>query len=267
MGFCKSEPLPHTKENLVKTNKHIMLTGSSYRAIASKEMPLRKMPVISSKGKVTHVEMGKLIPGMSTISTACLKAASREYHISPDIKDYNFALIPALVSDIPNVNMQAVPAKELLAFLPEHGCQSYRTYVGKCLFMEHDNQDPRKSLGIILDASIVPVKKYGISRVLVLAAYDRSKSAQAARLCLRNDTCYSMGCLCTSLTCSVCGGIQGPAVPRTCTCYDTNITDLLSFGKVKNGVLHYMKAKAPVFFEQSIVSIPAEFSCYNGESL
>lgn len=245
--------------------KHIILTGSSYRSIVSVEMPTKKLPVIASRGQVTHVEMGKLIPGMSTISTSCLKAAASEYNISPNIQDYNFALIPALVSDIPNVNMQAIPARELLKFLPEHGCQSYKTYVGKCLFQEHDNQDPKKSLGIILDASMVPVKKYGVSRVLVLAAYDRSKNARAASKCLDPNTCYSMGCLCTSLTCSVCGGIQGPAVPRTCTCYDSNITDLSSFGKVKNGILHYMKANAPVFFEQSIVAVPAEFSCYSGE--
>lgn len=252
----------------MKINKNqVLLTGSSYKAVASTEMPVRKLPIIASKGQVTHVEMGKLIPGMSTISTSCLKAASSEYHISPDIKDYNFALIPALVSDIPNVNMQAIPARELLKFLPEYGCQSYRTYVGKCLFQEHDNQDPTKSLGIILDASMIPVKKYGISRLMILAAYDRSKNARAAKKCLNTNTCYSMGCLCTSLQCSICGGIQGPAVTRTCTCYDTNFSDLASFGKVKNGVLHYMKGMAPIFFEQSIVNIPAEATCYNGEVL
>ena len=254
--------------------KHIVLTGSAYNAIAFKEMPTRKIPLIATKGRVTHVEVDKLLPGiatlapgMSTVSTSCLKAAAAEYHISPNIADYNFALIPALVSDVPNVNMQAIPAKELMRFLPEHGKQSYKTYVGKCLFQEHDNQDPKKSLGIILDASLVPVKKYGVARLVILAAYDRGKNAKAAKRCLDPTTSYSMGCLCTALQCSICGGLQGPAISRTCTCYDTNFTDLASYGKVKNGVLHYMKGQAPVFFEQSLVSTPAEATCYNGEVL
>lgn len=245
----------------------ILITGASTYSVAAKGMPLRKPPVISQNGRVTHVEVDKLIPGASTVSTACLKAAAPVYHISPDIRDYNFALIPALVSDIPNVNMQAMTTKELLRFLPDHGCQSYRTYVGKCLFREHDNQNPEKSYGIILDASIHPVRKYGLSRLFILAAYDRTKSARAAKAALDPKTCYSMGALSKSLQCSVCGGFQGPAIARTCTCYDTNFNDIRSFGQVRNGVLHYMKAMAPVFFEQSIVATPAEVTCYNGESL
>lgn len=248
-------------------NGKLLLTGSVTNSVAAKEIPVHKPPVITANGKVTHLEVDKLIPGMSTISTSCLKAAAPHYHISPDIRDYNIALIPALVSDIPNVNMQAIPTRELLAFIPEYGCQSYKTYVGKCLFQEHDNGNPEKSFGIILDASIKPMPKYGISRVFILAAYDRSKSAKAAKACLDSKTCYSMGCLAKELVCSVCGGIQGPAVPRTCTCYDTDYTKLYSFGQIRNGVLHYMKAKAPVFFEQSIVATPAEYSCFGSEGM
>lgn len=251
----------------------VLLTGSAYNALAFSEMPTRKAPLIASKG-VMHIELDKLLPGassvmpgMSTVSTACLKAAAAEYHISPDIKDYNIALIPALVSDIPNVNMQALQAKELIRFLPDYGCQSYKTYVGKCLFQEHDNLDPRKSLGIILDASMAPVKKYGVARLSILAAYDRSKNARAAKRCLSPDTAYSMGCLCTTLQCSICGGVQGPAIERTCTCYDTDFKILASYGKIKNGVLHYNKGLAPLFFEQSIVNVPAEATCFNGEVL
>lgn len=245
----------------------IFLTGSSSHSVASKEMPMRKMPVITNKGRVTHLEMDKLIPGMSTISTSCLKAAAPVYHISPDIKDYVFSLIPALVSDLPNVNMQAITARELVRFLPDYGCQSYKTYVGKCLFREHDNEDIVKSYGIILDAAIKPMKKYGISRLFVLAAYDRTKSPRAAKQALDPRTCYSMGCLSKQLQCSICGGFQGPAIMRTCTCFDTNFNDIMSFGKVKNGVLHYMKAMAPYFFEQSIVDSPAEQTCFGGEYL
>lgn len=248
-------------------NGKLLITGAVTQAVAAREMPIKKAPLITQRGRVTHIEMDKLIPGMTTISTACLKAAASVYRISPNIRDYNFALIPALASDIPNVNMQAIPTRELLTFLPEYGCQSYKTYVGKCLFTEHDNEHPEKSLGIILDASIRPVKKYGLSRVFILAAYDRTKSAYAAKACLDPKTCYSMGCLSKYLQCSVCGGVQGPTVQRTCTCLDTNYNDIASFGKIKNGILHYMKAKAPWFFEQSIVRLPAEPFCYNGQSL
>ena len=78
---------------------------------------------------------------------------------------------------------------------------------------------------------------------------------------LNPNTSYSMGCASMRLECSICGGIQGPAVARTCTCYDCNYTDLAAYGQVKGGVLHYMMAQAPVFFEASIVRVPAEFSC------
>ena len=247
-------------------SKCIQLTGAAVTSVASSEMPIRKLPIISSNRQVTHVEMGKLIPGMSTVSTSCLKAAASEYHISPNIADYNFALIPILVTGMPNVNMQAVPTRELLRFLPDHGCQSYKTYLGKCLFQEHKNDDPTKSLGIVLDASLIPVKKYNIARLMILAAYDRTKSARAAKDCLNPNTSYSMGCASLALQCSICGGIQGPAVQRTCTCYDCNYTDIAAYGKVKGGVLHYMMAQAPVFFEASIVRVPAEFSC-QGEGI
>lgn len=251
---------------MINSKKYAILTGAAVNSVASSEMPIRKLPVIASGRQVTHVEMGKLIPGMSTVSTSCLKAAASEYHISPDIKDYNFALIPILVTGMPNVNMQAVPTRELLRFLPDHGCQSYKTYIGKCLFQEHKNDDPTKSLGIVLDASLIPVKKYNIARLMILAAYDRSKSARAAKDCLNPNTSYSMGCASLALQCSICGGIQGPAVQRTCTCYDCNYTDIAAYGKVKGGVLHYMMAQAPVFFEASIVRVPAEFSC-QGEGI
>lgn len=246
----------------------ILIKGAATQAVAFKEMPMRKPPLLTKQGKVTHVEMGKLIPGMTTISTASLKAAAPVYHISPDIRDYNFSLIPALVSDIPNVNMQAVPTKELLRFHLETGCMAYKTYVGKCLFSEHDNEHPEKSYGIILDASLKPVPKYGVNRVFILAAYDRTKSPRAARAALDPKTCYSMGLLCPAVQCSICGGFIGPVVTRTCTCYDVaDHNDIRNLGKIKNGRLHYVKAHIVKFIEQSIVRVPAEQTCFNGQGL
>ena len=195
------------------------------------------------------------------VNIAWLTSASKEYHISKNIKDYVLAPVPAVTTDIPNRNNQAFPLDKLTAFDPVQGCLRYKTFIGKPTHVEHVNKDNTKAKGIILDAVLVPVVKYGVAKIIVLAAFDRTKDDELATSILRGESnAYSMGAVTTYFSCSVCGGILGPDIKRTCTCKETNYTNLRSYGNIIRGRLHYILAEEPTFIELSKVVTPADIT-------
>lgn len=201
------------------------------------------------------------LPYGTHIDVSWLPFAAGHYHISPDINDYVVCEVPILTSDCPNRNMQAFLTKTLFEFSVEYGCQIYKTYVGRPVCREHNNKDLSLAQGVVIDAFLVPVPKYRLVKLIILCLVDRTKNIEVAR----NPHArlgWSLGSLVgDGFQCSVCSGVLGPGVRRSCTCYHTNYTDLRSYGGIYNGRLHFLCVlNDAVFGEASIVSNPADIS-------
>jgi len=211
------------------------------------------------------VEKKKLILRASSfekpIDISWLKAASKKYMISDDIRDYIVVPVPVITSGIPNRRMQGFSINDLLEFDTEQKRQRYATFVGCPTFREHKNSDLTQAKGINLDATLTYVPKYNLFKVNVLSAFDRSKCSELAdRILTNKSNNFSMGAVCTTFKCSICGHYLGPGVERTCTCYDTDYTNLRSYGEIVGGRLHYLLAVDPVFIENSYVEDPADIT-------
>jgi hypothetical protein len=141
-----------------------------------------------------------------------LPSAAPHYQLSKDIKDYVIVPVPAIMSDIPNTNGVAMAKGELLAFRPDSGRPSFKTWKGKPCFREHANQDISLAKGVILDSYVSPVRGYGkgLVKVMMLAAYDRSKDPILCNQILAGEeNAYSMGAYFEGYNCSICGGDKG----------------------------------------------------------
>ena len=89
---------------------------------------------------------------------------------------------------------------------------------------EHESDDMRKAKGVNLDSSLISIPKYKLAKVVVLSAFDRSKDTMLANMILKGKrNTYSMGAVVTYFTCSVCSGVLGPGVKRTCSCQGTDL--------------------------------------------
>lgn len=126
-----------------------------------------------------------------------LGPASKRYRLSPNFSDYVIVPdVPTLISDIPNTNGVAFPRSELLAFNPDAGRLAFQTFIGKPCFIEHQNKDITKAVGIILDCTIKPVVGLGsnLIQVVKLLGFDRTKNPQLAEKILEGKrNAYSMG--------------------------------------------------------------------------
>jgi len=192
------------------------------------------------------------------IDYSWLKSAAKVYNISSDIRDYVIVPVPSVTSDIPNRNTQAFELKDLLSFDTLSGRMLYQTFIAKPTYVDHDNQVPAKAKGVNLDVSIIHVNKYGLAKIVNLAAFDRTKDKDLVNDILKGRTGYSMGALASHFKCSICEGVLGPAVKRSCICNGTDFNDLQSLGKIIKGKLHYHIAKDFRFFELSNVDMPAD---------
>jgi hypothetical protein len=181
---------------------------------------------------------------------AWLSAASKHYCLSRDIKDYVIVPVPAIMSDIPNTNGVAMPRSELLEFRPDEGRPAYKTWKGKPTFREHDNQDIARAKGLILDCYVSPVRNYGkgLIKVMMLAAYDRTKDSVLANNILNgSENAYSMGAYFSGYKCSICGSGR---------CNHTGPKEALKIDPVSK-TLAYRNIYEISGFELSSVSSPA----------
>jgi hypothetical protein len=246
-----------------KTRKRVKIYGS---VVEGREVfPIKKRDFILSKDAVGKprrlVDVSEATGKKRIIDLTWFLGASEKYNISSDLRDYIIVPVPLVTSDIPNRNMQGFTGKVLMEFAPEHGCLRYQTFVGKPTFVEHNNGDVSKAKGVNLDSSIVSIPKYKVAVVNVLSAFDRTKDKDLCSDILKKKrNAYSMGATATYFKCSVCDGVLGPGVPRTCICQGTNYTDLKTYGSVRNGMLHYILGMDPVFIENSSVAEPADTS-------
>ena len=193
------------------------------------------------------------------IDLSWLSSAAKVYNISPNIQDYIVTPVPIVTAMYPNRNTQAFEADDLFSFDPKLGRMLYQTFKGAPTHIDHKNQINENAKGVNLDVTVMPVKKYKTFKVITLAAFDRNKDPALVEDILTNKRKgYSMGALASSFVCSICEGILGPGIKRTCTCHGTDFTDLRTLGSVINGKLHYHIAKNFRYIEVSSVLSPAD---------
>lgn len=184
-----------------------------------------------------------------------IKYASKPYNISDDPRDYAVIPVPIIISDVPNRNGVAFPAKALAQFAPDYGMPYFQTWKGKPTFEEHNNKDITKAKGLILDSVMNPVKnRPGFWKVVVLLAYDRTKD----RICYEkitkgNSNAYSMGAYAGLYKCSICGSEYAPNEKPKCSHIIANKVNFYDL----NGKLAYVEVWEPVGFETSRVDVPA----------
>lgn len=142
-----------------------------------------------------------------------LPFAAKELNISPRMEDYALLAAPLHYSDLPNRNGIAMPLDELLRWDTESGCQAYRTWVGKPMFLEHKSDIVRDAYGIIVDVALRPITGFGnnkIWKMMALIALDRTKNPELVGRVERKElNTFSMGAMIEGWTCSVCGAAPG----------------------------------------------------------
>ena len=218
-----------------------------------------KIKASSNGTPKTVVDIGDTSFPRRYIDYSYLASAAKIYDISPNIHDYVCIPVPIVTAEIPNRNSQAFEFSDLISFDPTVGRMLYQTFIGKPTHIDHKNSILNKAKGINLDAALVPMKKYKLVKIFVLAAFDRSKDIELVGNILDNKrNCYSMGALAQMFQCSICKGLLGPSIERTCTCFGTDYQDLSTLGSVSNGKLHYHIARDFGFIEISNVSSPAD---------
>lgn len=147
----------------------------------------------------------------SRVDISWLPSAADTFKISPDIGDYLITTVGIVTSDIPNKNMQGFTKQELTYFDPIIGRPTYKTFIGAGLHYEHQNKDPLKAKGVILDSMITYIPKYDVFKVLVLAAWDRTKDVDLVKQIMSGERAgYSMGCMVKAFVCAVSGQIVTP---------------------------------------------------------
>jgi len=202
-----------------------------------------------SKGAGIEVEFSQWLP-----------FAAPRYQISSALEDYVLVPVVIMPADLPNRNAVAFPLKELVKFNLEHGCLAYRTLIGKPMHVEHDNQDPTKAIGVIVDCALRLVHGYGngrpVYKLIALLALDRTKnSVLANRILTGEQNSYSMGAWVGTIeeepgySCSYCGSEVGK-------CSHLDINAIGQF-EIRNGILVFKNVHNLVFFETSSVATPA----------
>ena len=182
-----------------------------------------------------------------------LPFAAPHYKISPRIEDYFFRPVILFISDLPNRNGVSFPGHELARWSEEGGCQSYMTWKGKPLHVEHKSEDPTQAIGVIVDVAMRPLRGYGenkLWKVIALAAVDRTKRTNVTAAIEANKrNTWSMGALVEGYTCSFCGAEVGE-----CSHIDKDAK--LVFYELE-GQLVYKQVRGIVGIELSSVGDPA----------
>lgn len=174
------------------------------------------------------------------IDTWWLKSVSEAYRISDNISDYIIVPVPIITVDIPNRNLQAFPLEEVTAWNTDSGRITYQTFIGKPLFLNHKNDNPREAKGVILDSVMRFIPEYNIWKIAILTAWDRTKDKDLGNHILNDNKCeYSMGSYVKTF-------IEFPT--------GNKVTPKDSRGFIdKNGNLVYHQCLSSCFFETSAI--------------
>lgn len=184
-----------------------------------------------------------------------IRWASKPYNISSDPRDYAVVPVPIIVTDVPNRNGVAFPAKALAEFCPDLGMPYFKSWKGKPTFEEHSNKDITKAKGIILDSVMNKVSnRPGYYKVVVLLAFDRTKDRICYEKIVKGDSnAYSMGAYSGYYKCSLCGNMHNPGEKASCSHIVSGKVNFYELG----GRMAYTEVWQPVGFETSRVDTPA----------
>ena len=134
--------------------------------------------------------------GQRTASAA--KIGSFEYEPATD-GNYLYVAVRACTADVPNLNFDMLPSWELET--------AYETFRGASVFLNHDNSDPAKARGVVVDAKYHdedPDDKW----VEILMEMDEDRCPRLCSLIRSGEIdTVSMGCNIQSSTCSICGNV------------------------------------------------------------
>lgn len=187
-----------------------------------------------------------------------LPFAAREYNLSPNIRDYVVVPLPVMISDLPNTNGDSLSLPEMLRFNTQVGRQMYKTFQGMGVYKEHKNDVEKNASGVILDAFLRPIKKFGRGKyfkVVQLLGIDRTKDPVLAKSVLdKTSNAYSVGFQYTSYTCSICGQRVGKGINLT-PCEHTRLFQPTY--RLPDGRLVFRRCENAKGFECSAVANPA----------
>lgn len=133
-------------------------------------------------------------------------------------------------------------------FSHEELIKNYKTFIGKSVFVDHDNDNVEKARGIILDAVYNPNGKF----VELLKAVDKKAFPELARgVEMGYITDTSMGCRCGYSICSICG--------NSSVSEDDFCDHILYYkGSTYNGLPVFEDNRDIEFFEDSFVTTGAD---------
>lgn len=144
--------------------------------------------------------------------------------------------------------------------------QSYQTFCGRNLFLNHDTSSPLKAVGRVLDAYPVTDPDTGEFYIETLARIDKQLHPELANMVLNGDlNSVSMGASCGASTCSICAHTIHSDQDNKCNHmarlgmeFEAE-ADLSEYG-IKKGdrVPAFCINSDLTFSELSIVSVPAD---------
>ncbi len=130
--------------------------------------------------------------------------------------------------------------------------KSYKTFIGRGVYLNHNSDFAENSVGIILDAVWHPKEKY----IECLMAIDRKNNADVvAKIENGIVNSVSMGCMVQEARCSICGNIA--------TREEEYCEHLAGYmGREYDGMPVYAINEGCNFYELSLVATPADESCH-----
>lgn len=131
---------------------------------------------------------------------------SKEFEYDPD--NFLYYRARAITADVSNSNGDYFPIKEVKA--------AYESFIGKGVYLNHDNDIPEKAFGLVLDAEMVETpnvdRSHGTGYVEILAAVDKELAedlhpglVRRIQASIINST--SMSCFATAASCCICNNM------------------------------------------------------------
>lgn len=178
-----------------------------------KQVRAKNLIVLNNRIEVTSTAQtmvkGWADEGQNLDFNSWLPFCAQAYNISGNPQDYLLVPVIIMPSGLPNRNGVGFPLKELTQWNSQQGRLAYKTWIGKPVFYEHDNQDCTKAYGVIVDAYLKKMENFGdgkVWKVILLLAIDRNKHPEIARRIEEGTlNTYSMGAYVSGYTCSYCG--------------------------------------------------------------
>jgi hypothetical protein len=219
----------------------------------------RNIETVRAGGKTKTLVQATNYPSL-TLDLDFLPAASEPYQISSDPKDYVLVSLPIVTVGVPNRNMQGFALAEVSYFDPAYGCLVYQTFNRKPTYVNHDNLDPRKARGVIVDSAMEYIPKYDLWKIHIITLWDRTKDEKLVQSILESDRSgYSMGASVAAFIDSICGKIDN--MDASSCMHAKNKGEV--FGKENR--LSYSLCTGTVFFETSKVDDPADPTAWSSD--